>query len=113
MITREQLLEAGYKQYQVYHKEFTKIGYQKLFEDERSKKYYITLYEYDNRRWKSAERQMPDFSYAPDSQFQSNGTTFNVQTLCDASKTVQDVQEFYERLWVSIGCDYYKEWEEV
>ncbi len=111
MITREQLLEAGYKQFRVHHKEFCKVGYQKRFDDERGKKYFITIYEYDHRDLIAMGHTCPEFSYGPDCQFETYGTTFDVKMLCDDSKTVQDVEAFYERLWASMGCDYYEEWD--
>ncbi len=111
MITREQLLEAGYEQFRVHHKEFSKVGYQKRFDDERGKKYFITIYEYDNKWLIDRGITRSEFSYEPDCQFKSNGVTFYVKMLCDDSKTVQDIEEFYERLWVSMGCDYYEFWD--
>lgn len=108
MLTREALLAAGYKPFtQKNIKEFTNSFYQKRFDDENGKKYFITIAEYDNRMY--ADMNLPDFSYSPDTQFNSNGVTFEIEMLTPES--VEQMEAFFERMWVQMGCDYYERWD--
>ena len=53
MITQEQLRQAGYKPFtQRNLKEYTNSFWQKRFDDEKGKKYFITVAEYDNSKYK-------------------------------------------------------------
>ena len=110
MLTREALLSAGYRQFKQKNiREFTDQFYQKRFDDNQGKKYFITIAEYDNSKYKVSHPMLPDFSYSPDGQFESNGTTFNVEML--TPKSVEEMEAFFERMWVDMKCDYYEEWE--
>lgn len=110
MLTREALLTAGYKPFKQKNiKEFTNNFYQKRFDDGKGKRYFITIAEYDNRTYKDTHPMLPEFSYSPDGQFEANGVTFNVEML--TPKSVEQMEAFFERMWVDMKCDYYEEWE--
>ena len=106
MITKEQLIAAGYKPFkQKGIKEYTESFYQKRFDDDKGKKYFITLSEYDYRTY----HQVPyDFSYEPDVQFETHGVTFNATML--SPESVEQMEIFFENMWYNLGCDYYEEW---
>ena len=107
MLTREALLTAGYKLFtQKNVKEFTNSFYQKRFDDGKGKRYFITIAEYDNRAYQDSHPMLPEFSYSPDTQFNSNGVTFNVEMFTPES--VEQMEAFFERMWVQMGCDYYE-----
>ena len=107
MITREALLAAGYKPFlQKNLKQFTNQFYQKRFDDSVGKKYFITIAEYGNREFREQIPMLSDFSYSAESQFESCGATFNVEMLTPES--VEQMEAFFERMWVQMGCDYYE-----
>lgn len=108
MITKEALLAAGYKPFKSRLKQYTDQGYQKRFDDEHGKRYFITVWEYDNRPFKHNCPQLNDFNYAPDSQFEIGTIAFNVEMLTPES--VEEMEAFFERIWVQMGCDYYERW---
>lgn len=111
MLNKDQLLAASYKQFKQRNiHEFTDSFYQKRFDDENGKKYFITIAEYDNRAYQDRHPTIKDFSYAPESQFESNGATFNVEML--SPESAEQMEAFFERMWVDTKCDYYeKKWE--
>ena len=110
MLTRETLLAASYKPFKQRNvKEFTNNFYQKRFDDEKGKRYFITIAEYDNSKYKVSHPMLPDFSYSPDGQFRSNGITFNVEML--TPEFVEQMEAFFERMWVDMKCDYYERWD--
>ena len=106
MITKEQLIAAGYKPFMQRNiKEYTESFYQKRFDDDKGKKYFITIAEYDFISYP----QVPyDFIYQPEGQFTSNGVTFDVTML--GPETVEQMEQFFEKMWYNLGCDYYEEW---
>ncbi len=107
-ITRESLLAAGYKAFtQKNLKSYTESFYQKRFDDERGKRYFITIAEYDNRQYQDHISSLPDFSYSPEAQFtEANGTTFNVEMLWP--KSVKEMEDFFESLWLAMSCEHYE-----
>ena len=107
MITKEQLIAAGYKPFMQRNiKEYTESFYQKRFDDGKGKKYFITIAEYDHRDYP----QVPyDFSYEPDVQFVTHGVTFNTTML--SPESVEQMEEFFEKMWFNLDCDYYAEWD--
>lgn len=111
MLTKQDLLEAGYKPFKSKVKLYTDQGYQKRFDDEKGKRYFITVWEYDNREFQDRAPALPDFSYAPDSQFDSNGVTFDVNMI--GADSVEHMEAFFERTWSSMDCDYYEKWSEA
>lgn len=109
MLTKEALLAAGYKPFKSKHKQYTDQGYQKSFDDEQGKRYFITVWEYDNTPYKHTCPQLNDFNYAPDSQFEIGTIAFNVEMITPES--VEEMEAFFERMWVQMGCDYYERWD--
>lgn len=110
MLTKEALLAAGYRPFKQKNiREFTDQFYQKRFDNDQGKKYFITVAEYDNRKYHDRMPTLPDFSYSPDTQFNSNGVTFEIEMLTPES--VEQMEAFFERMWVDMKCDYYEEWD--
>lgn len=107
MLTNNDLIAAGYKPFtQRNLKEFTNSFYQKRFDDENGKKYFITVAEYDNSKYLKEYINLSEFSYEADCQFVSNGVTFNVDMLNPES--IQQMEEFFEKMWYNLGCEYYE-----
>lgn len=107
MISRDQLLAAGYKPFsQRELKQFTTNFYQKRFDDSQGKKYFITIAEYDNR---DLPVHFDDFSYSPESQFSTNGVVFDVSM--HSPESVEQMEAFFKDVWKSMNCDYYERFE--
>ena len=81
-ITRESLLEHGYKPFtQKNLKEYTDQHYQKRFDDTHGKKYFITVSEWANKEYQDIFK-IEDFSYEASGQFTDSArATFNVEML--------------------------------
>lgn len=109
MITSDQLLAAGYQKHSVHHKQYATCLYQKRFDDKNGKRYFIRFYEYDNRQSKRlrGDHFTADFTYSSDAQFKDGyGNTFNVE--CLTNDSIEQVEEFFERVWKHIPCNYYE-----
>lgn len=111
----EQMMTAGYKEYppsQLDSDGVTRL-LQKCYYDNCGKKYYINCREWD---WRNYPQTGKEFSYEFDVQFTtSDDKTFNVETVGwsfeknqwgHTVNTLKDVEEFFERLWQSMGCQY-------
>lgn len=109
MITATQLESAGYQKYPALFKQYATCLWQKCFDDSEGKKYFIQLYEYDNREWNKKHPNMAfkDFAYSSEVKFKDGyGNTFNVE--CLTNDSIEQVEEFFERVWVNCGCEYYE-----
>lgn len=110
MLTKQDLLAAGYRPFKQQHiREFTDQFYQKRFDDSVGKKYFITIAEYDNREYQDRIPKLKDFSYAPESQFETRGVTFDVEMF--SPESVEQMEMFFEDMWKSMMCDYYERWD--
>lgn len=106
-ITQESLLAAGYKRFtQSNLWQFTNVGWQKRFDDAKGKKYFITIAEYDNSQYPDLYELRGRYSFQPETQFEANGVTFDVQM--HSPKSIEEMQAFFENMWYSLGCDYYE-----
>lgn len=115
MITSDSLITAGYKPFtQRGLKEFTNSYFQKRFDDEYGKRFYITISEYDNKdiQQRYPESNTPDFSYAPDGQFtDANGVVFDIGM--HSPKSVEEMESFFVNIWDKQCCEYYEKWSEA
>ena len=105
MITSTQLTAAGYRKWPERFKQYSKFFYQKRFDYEHGKRYFIQFYEYD---------PLPNETekcYSSDAQFKdSHGNTFNVE--CLTNDSVEQVEAFFLRVWEHQICEYYELFEE-
>lgn len=91
---------------------------QKCFSDDLGKRYYLTVYVYENYSRDyylkyNAQYQcaLPLYSYTPDVQFIPEGEcTVNVQLLMNRDSTIDAVEGQVYDLWVNLGCPYYELW---
>ena len=108
-------VDAGYKAH--YGNTWNNSDYlvQKLFSDDKGKRYYLTVYVYEhfNKEYYSRYSQnTPMVSFMPDVQFQlGNKPTINVQLILTKEHTITDVEQQVEGLWESLGKPYYELFE--
>ena len=101
MITKDQLIAAGYNPFkQKGVREYTEAFWQKRFDDDKGKKYFITIAEYGNSEH--------NFMYSPFTQFESHNVTFDIEM--HHPESVEQIEEFFESTWVRMDCNYYSEW---
>ena len=108
--------DRGYKQYRPtqFHSRWVSCCWQKRFDDERGKKYFIDINEYDNAEMKlrmSRPEDAPDYSYEYEMQMYAKGTHDAVNLTFLSSWTLDRVEEFVEKLWATGEFDYYEEWK--
>lgn len=123
MLTIEQLEKAGYKRYSDNTKRTQncvndpyKGTWQKRFDDERGKKYFINIAMWNF--WDSDFKNSYMGDNGPDFQAytQFNGDndfTFNVELLHNAGRDLKAIEMWFEKMWVEIGdSNYYEFWGE-
>ena len=107
-------IDAGYKRFnQVKHvREYADFGLQKRFDDEIGKKYFITVYVYDNSQHKARGYDMQDYSFSPDIQFVlgDGKPTINLEIGMDKITTIVEVEQMVEQFWLMLGSVYYEKY---
>lgn len=117
MITPSDWKIAGYRRFsQVKHvRDYAAFGLQKLFSDTKGKRYYLTVFVYDNKELnKRLDVKLPEYSYEPDVQFCFEcKPTINIQLSLNSDNwSIAEVEQQIENLWVTVGKPYYEDWSE-
>jgi hypothetical protein len=101
MLTLEDFTKAGYARFETSNLTNADFGLQKKFKNEVGVQYFITIIAYEYR---------DHYTFAPDAQFQQKykGNCINVEFICNANDTVNDIEIFYERMWRNMDFDYYE-----
>ena len=108
-------ISSGYKRYEVpeWNREINKLAdflLQKRVDDERGKKYFITVYCYDRSRYPGyMQVHMPEIGFMPTANFNlgDDKPFFNVEI--NAINSVDQTEEYMERFWELLGRPYYEE----
>lgn len=119
-ITPEDWIAVGYRKSPVNPILCKNADYilQKCFSDNLGKRYYLTVYVYENyskdyylRYNAQYQGALPLYSYTPDVQLSPEGEcTMNVQLLMGNDTQIKDVEQQVYDLWVNIGKPYYELW---
>ena len=110
-VTQESLREAGFKLFkQKGLSQFTDSYWQRRFTDGRGRKYFITIAEYDNSNYPQLLELRGKYSFTPETQFEVNGVTFDVQM--HSPKSIEEMLDFFESMWNSMNCNYYELYED-
>ena len=118
MITEEILLKKGYKKFINSYVKDTEsdtyaCSYQKRFDDEIGKKYFITLDLHDCYYALSIFTSEHIKLWSVNVQFYiQKEATFKVEYFIYDNTTIQMIEAFYEKLWGVMGCKYYEKWDE-
>jgi hypothetical protein len=113
-----QLEAAGYRWFRDNWKNAIR-GFQKKFTDDKGIKYFITGYHYNS--YKQGLTHYPDIdTYTFDVQFNIENEKepwvdiqYNAYFLDNEyrpTSTLKDAEEFFEKMWLSLGCHYYEKW---
>lgn len=119
-INKDNLLAANYKSFDSSfeaqrYPEYYLESFQKRFDDDRGKKYYITLHALKDLK--------PDRTiFAVDCQFNvphgDQELTFNAELLLRKNPDyppltqIEEMEEFYENLWQRLNCKHYERFNE-
>jgi len=111
MIPVQGWIDSGYEKFSaVRHvKPYAAFGLQKLISDHIGKRYYITVFVYDNTNHKASGRMpetSPDYSFSPDVQFSGEINTTCVELIMHENSTIKDVEIHFDILWNALGKPY-------
>lgn len=109
-LTIQDWINSGYKRFeQVKHiKPYAEFGLQKLVSDQTGKRYFITVFVYDNRRFKS-DGKLPidyqDYSFEPDIQFADSSKCQPIvpclSLILHKGATVEGVERLVDKHWLA------------
>lgn len=114
--TDEYFFNLGYKKYDKsqFDSDITIYNFQKRFDDEKGKKYFIDVHKVSNEWFsvseKNKERYVP-YSYTYSCQLYKKGTHAPVNMEFFSDWTIDQVEEFVEKLFQNGELDYYEEWD--
>ena len=87
---------------------------QKLFKDAKGKRYYLSVFVYENfnKPYFKTYPQLHRYSYMPDVQFlRENSFGFNVQLLLPEQAGIAEIEHQIEQVWKAVGEPYYEYWQ--
>lgn len=114
--TDEYFFNLGYKKYDKsqFDLDITIYNFQKRFDDEKGKKYFIDVHKVSNEWFsvseKNKERYVP-YSYTYSCQLYKKGTHAPVNMEFFSDWTIDQVEEFVEKLFQNGELDYYEEFD--
>lgn len=111
------LEERGYHKYKrtMFDSNWVSARYQKRFDDDTGKKYFLDILEYDNSDLKA---RMPDVNFQKyDYEFEVYLTFFGdedkpIQCKMYAGWTLEEAEMMAEKMFQTLGANYYEKWEE-
>lgn len=110
-LTTQDWINAGYRRHNQKFKESDYLV-QKMFNDDLGKRYYLTVYVYENftkSYYEKYKGTMGAYSFMPDVQFlRENNLGLNVQLILNDDSSILQVEEQVEHLWVVLGKPYYE-----
>lgn len=113
----EHLIEKGYKQYeptQFDERGFVVARFQKRFDDEHGKKYFIDVvkHSWDLVPEHKRDKWWKEFTYEYEVQvtFGKDKNALNLNFF--SSWTIEEVEEYMEKFFSVMGVNYYEKWSE-
>lgn len=113
-LSEKKFIEAGYKRYDQECLKNCDYLLQKKITDEEGIRYFIDIYVYvwEDKPW-YREGIDKKIAFQPEVQFGSSTyVTMNVTLLVDDVTDVQEIEDTFENLWVSVGKPYYEKYHE-
>lgn len=121
MISVEVLEKAGYTRFSDQFKRSENLSndpykgtWQKCIRDDKGKKYFINI-----EKWDFADSSLKDRfngyklpSYSAHAQFDGPDGTFNVQLLSAEGRTLQAIENWFEKQWKMNECDHYEKYHQ-
>lgn len=113
-LSEKKFIEAGYKRYDQDYLRSCDYLLQKKITDEEGVKYFIDIYVYiwKDKPW-YREGIDKEIAFQPEVQFGSAMyDIMNVTLIVDDVTDVQEIEDTFENLWVSVGKPYYEKYHE-
>lgn len=114
----QEMIDNGYK---IFKSSFNNSlrGFQKRFDNEKGKKYFITIWHYNHSEQLGLENLPKGDSYTADTQFRfdkcGKDNTCNIEYWGDVLPnewrpvtTLKDIEDFFETFWKKMKPDYYE-----
>lgn len=117
VLTDEYFINRGYNKYDKtpLDTESVMYNFQKRFNDENGKKYFIDIHKFDNSWTKEKyanQSWYKSYSYEYSCQLYKKDTHDALDIDFHSSWTIEQVEEFVEKLFQSGELDYYERWNE-
>lgn len=113
-ITPQQWMDRGYLKYNQDSLNHSDYLLQKRVDDEFGKKYYITVYVYDNLKmmqtYPSFPKFLTDHTYMVECNFELGNDGPTVNPRITNFSTIDEVEELCEKFWVMLDKPYYEKW---
>jgi hypothetical protein len=113
-IKPQEWIDRGYRYHDIPYKqrELNRLAdfmLQKRFDDENGKKYYITVYCYDRKKYPVEYRDNTEFGYMPTAHFslRDNNPFFNIEM--NGINNIDEVESYFELFWNTLNRPYYEE----
>ena len=112
-MTREEILHRGYHSYQptVFESDGIVACYQKRFDDECGKRYFIHVHEWAPLQLRNGEETGPNFEY--EVYLYQRGSHHPIQLLFYAGWELLEVEAHAQALFETDMYDYYERWDET
>lgn len=115
--TDDYFLDRGYKKYSrtPFQSDMTLYNFQKRFDDDVGKKYFIDVNKITNewmKEWNKKQSWYTPYSYTYSCQLYRKDTHAAVDMEFFSDWTIDQVEEFVERLFQNGELDYYEKWDE-
>jgi hypothetical protein len=116
-VKMKNLEKLGYKKFSSHFKDRVIsyiISYQKKFKDENGIRYFLNFHVYDNINIPNYEiGKYGRYSYEASCQFNSHGdkATFDVLRFVGIKDHIEEVEDFFKVMFVSMECNYYELFE--
>jgi len=114
MLIVQDWIDQGYKKFHSTFKEYSDYGLQKLIKDEVGKKYFITVWVYENSKKGYFREGMQPTSFSPEVQFRmykkddEELPTVNMDFIMDKNSTIQQIEDMIEGYWQYSNNPYYE-----
>ena len=111
-LTPEDWIKAGYRKFEggscrLNNSDF---GLQKLIDDKKGERYYITVSVYDWNKY-PAHRDGGRYGYSPEVQFRETKDFPTVNLTVWERESVTEVEKVVDHIWKSVGKPYYDLYE--
>jgi hypothetical protein len=113
MLIVQDWIDLGYKKFNSTFKEYADYGLQKLIKDEVGKKYFITVWVYENSKKGYFREGMQPTSFSPEVQFRlykndEELPTVNMDFILNSASTIKEIEDMIEWYWLYSGKPYYE-----
>lgn len=121
----QEMIDAGYKIFKSSIKQAIR-GFQKRFDDEYGKKYFITIWHWNHKKqnpiWNCAERDTYECETQLNVDKNNKELTVDISVMANVLPdefnegnnltTLTDIEDFFEKTWNDMSKPYYEYWDE-